>query len=153
MLRKWVAKFNQSLSKRSSSRRKELTVPIKLTFESDKNTGSLAVPLKNLSITGDTVDFSETGIGFIVSSIRLHEFYLVGEGRTLNAEVNLPNGTVRLRLMGLRYEQTGQHLSVSQYLVGSKILEINTGDRSKYEEFLTGSKEKAGSLKLGVEKT
>ncbi len=152
MLRNWVAKFNKTLSKRSSSRRMELAVPIKLMFEPERNTGSLVLPFDTLSIKGETVDLSMTGVAFAVPSIRLREFYLVGEGRTLNAEVMLPNGTVRMRLMGLRYEQTGEHLSVSRYLVGSKILDIKASDRAKYEEFLDGSKESAGVLKLEIEK-
>lgn len=153
MLRNWVAKFNKSLSKRASSRRRELIVPINLTFEPDKTTGRLVTPLQKLSITGETFDFSRTGVAFTVPSIRLREFYLVGEGRTLNAEIMLPNGKVRMRLMGLRYEQTGQHLSVAQYLVGSKIVDMSAGDQARYDEFLGRSKEKAGTFTLGIEKS
>lgn len=153
MLRNWVAKFNKSLNRHSSSRRTELNVPIKLTFEPEKNTGNLNTPTHGLSITGETFDFSRTGVAFTVSCIRLREFYLVGEGRTLNAEIMLPNGTVRMRLLGLRYEQTGKHVSVTQYLVGSKIVEMTAGDMSRYEEFLRGSKARAGALELGIEKS
>lgn len=151
MLRYWAAKFNKSLSKRSSSRRLEVNVPIKLTVEPDKDTGRLGKPPAGLSITGETVDFSKSGVAFKVSCIRLREFYLVGEGRILSAEVALPNGKVRMRLLGQRYEQTGKHISVTQYVVGAKIVGMPERDEPIYREFLEGKKERGGALKLEVE--
>lgn len=153
MLRKWAAKFNKSLSKRNSSRRLEIKVPIKLTVEPDTNTGSLSMSREGLSIQGETSDFSRSGIGFVVSCIRLREFYLVGDGRMLTAEVSLPNGRIKMKLLGTRYEQTGQHVSVTQYLVGAKIIEMSNSDRGIYEEFLGRRKERAGALHLGTEES
>lgn len=152
MLRNWAARFSKSISKRNSSRRMETSVPIKLTVEPDKNTGPLNPPATGLTITGKTSDFSRSGIGFIVSCIRLREFYLVGEGRMLNAEISLPNGVVRMKILGTRYEQTGQHLSVTQYLIGAKIVEIADKDMDTYEEFLSGRRERGGALHLEAEK-
>jgi len=152
MLREWVAKFNKSLSKRSSSTRRELCVPIKLTFEADRNTGSLSMASRNLSMMGETRDFSATGVSFQVDSIRLDELYLVGEGRKLNAEFSLPSGKVKMMLLGNRYEQTDLHLSVSRYCVGAEILEMTAQDRGRYQEFIEGKKEKGGALHLEVEK-
>jgi len=153
MLRNWAARFSKSLSKRSSSRRLDISVPIKLTVQPNKSTGPLSPSLEGLTIAGETKDFSKSGIGFVVSCIRLREFYLVGEGRMLKAEVSLPNGIVRMTIMGLRYEQTGQHLSVSQYLVGAEIVEMSDDDRGIYEEFLGGRKERGGTLHLETEKS
>ena len=128
-------------------------VPLTLTFEPDKNTGSLSMPMCGHSITGETRDFSSSGISFQVASIRMQEFYLVGEGRTLKAEIGLPSGIVRMRILGQRYEQVGEHLSVTQYLVGATIVDMSERDQSLYDEFLSGKKERAGSLQLGIEKT
>ncbi len=153
ILRNWAARFSKSLSRHSSSARLDLEVPIKLTFEPDRHTGSLSKSANNLTITGNTKDFSKTGIAFLVSSIRLNEFYLVGEGRTLNAEISFPNGLVRMRVEGQRYEQTGVHVSVTQYLVGASIVDMSTRDRGLYEEFLSNKKEKGGLLKFEVEKS
>ena len=151
MLRNWAAKFNKSLSKRNSSRRMEIKLPIKLTVVPDRNTGSLSIPVEGLSISGETNDFSKTGIGFTVSCIRLREFYLVGEGRVIDAQVTLPNGRVNMKILGTRYEQTGQHLSVNQYKVGAKIVEMSPKHRDIYEEFISGKKETAGSFHLETE--
>ena len=151
MLRNWVAKFNKSLSKRTSSRRLQVELPIKLTVVPDTNTGRLNMPGAELSVSGETADFSRTGIGFTVSCIRVKEFYLVGEGRIIHAEVSLPNGRVNMKIVGTRYEQTGQHLSVTKYAIGAKIVEMEAKDRNLYEEFLSGGKESAGTLHLGTE--
>lgn len=128
-----------------------MCVPIKLTVEPDRNTGGLSMSRTTPSITGETVDFSKSGVAFKVACIRLHEIYLVGEGRTLSAEISLPKGKITMRLMGLRYEQTGSHETVAQYLIGAKIIGMSKSDESVYEEFLNRKKERGGALKLEVE--
>lgn len=154
MIRELVSKFSKSMSKRAVSRRRELSLPIKITFEPDRNTGSLQMPIKNLSINGETKDLSVSGIAFIVSSIRLNEYYLVGEGRILNAEVSLPGGKVKMQMTGERYEQIdNQHLSISKYVVGARIISISADDKAIYEEFLKNKKQHTGSLELGIDKS
>lgn len=114
------------------------------------------MPLNNLSITGETKDLSHSGIAFVVSSIRIKENYLVGEGRTLNAELDLPNGKVTLRIVGQRYEQIGEHISVSQYLIGAKILFMTEENRETYEHFLRYGKKikkSSGTLQLGIDES
>ncbi len=156
MFRKFFTQLNKSVSKQVVAARHDYAVPIKLTFEPDRNTGNLRMPLNNLSITGETKDLSHTGIAFVVSSIRLKENYLVGEGRTLNAELDLPNGKVKLQIVGQRYEQIGEHISVSQYLIGAKILFMTEDARETYEHFLRyGKKMKksSGTLQLGIDES
>lgn len=148
MIRKLIAKFSKSINEHIAARRYEYHVPIKITFEPNRNTGNLQVPLNSLSIRGETQDISESGIAFIVPSIRLREHYLVGEGHTLNAELDLPNGKVKMRVMGQRYEQIGQHISTIQYLIGAKILSMTETDREIYNEFLKEKNHKTGSLEF-----
>ena len=154
MIRKLLAEFNKSISKRVVASRHKYEVPIKLSFEPDKNTGRLQKSLENLFVTGETKDLSQTGIAFIVSSIRLKENYLVGEGRALHAEIDLPNGKITMQIVGQRYEQVGKHISTASYLVGAKILQMTAEDRELYQDFLRhGRKRKADSLKLGVDES
>lgn len=154
MIREWISKVNKSVNKRTVSRRRELSLPIKITFEPDRNTGSLQMPIKNLYVTGETKDLSLSGIAFIVSSIRLNEYYLVGEGRILNAEISLSSGKIRMQLKGERYEQIdNQHLSISRYIVGAKILSMSANDKAMYEEFLKRKRGNTGSLELGIDKS
>ena len=126
-------------------------MPISISLEPNKNTGSLHTSLIGVSARGETRDFSATGIGFVVSSIRVNEYYLVGEGRVLNAELNLPGGKVKMQLMGRRYKQIGEHVSTTQYLVGATILKMSENDREIYRQFLAQKKINAGSLELGID--
>ena len=154
MIREWIEKVSKSVSGRTSSRRRELSLPIKISFVPDRKTGSLQMPRENLSITGETRDLSATGVAFIVSSIRIKEAYLVGEGRTLNAEITLPIGKITLQLKGERYEQIGdQHLSISEYIVGAKIVHMSNADKEAYVAFLSNKKQQAGTLNLGTHKS
>lgn len=153
MIRKLIAKFNRSITERVVSPRKKFEVPIKIWFEPEKNSGKLTFPLENLVITGETQDLSRSGIAFIVPSIRIKENYLVGEERILNAELDLPDGKVRMQIVGRRYEQVGEHISTSRYLVGAKITQMSREDYEAYELFLRyGNKRKKGSLELGIDK-
>ncbi len=105
------------------------------------------------SIRGETKDLSKTGIAFIVPSIRIREYYLVGASRPLNVEVDLPNGKIRMQMVGMRYEQIGIHDSVSDFLVGAKITKMDKADREVFEDFLQLGKmaKKGGVLQLKTE--
>ena len=108
-----------------------------------------------LSIRGETKDLSKTGIAFIVSAIRIKEYYLVGENRPLNAEIDLPDGTkIKMQVVGQRYEQVNIHDSVSEYFIGAKITQMNETEREIYEDFLkNGAKSKAGVLQLKTDQS
>jgi hypothetical protein len=153
MIRKLVSKLNKSLTERVVSPRKKYEVPIKIWFEPDKNTGRLKMPVENYVITGETKDMSRSGIGFIVGAIRIHENYLVGGGRVLNAELDLPSGKIQMQIVGMRYEEVGQHISTARFLVGAKIMQMSDENREDYEYFLRhGNKRKKGSFALGIDK-
>ena len=135
--------------------RHNVAVPIKLSFEPSGKTGKLSAPPQILYITGETKDLSNTGVAFIVSTIRIKENYMVGEGRVLNAEIDLPNGKISMKVVGQRYEPVeDQHLSASKYLVGASIAEISDEHREVYEYFLRngGVKKNTGGLKLGIDR-
>ena len=121
MIRKLISKFNKSITKRVVSVRHDYEVPIKVWIEPDRVTGRLQKAVEHLTISGETKDLSKTGIAFVVHAIRLREYYLVGENRTLNAELDLPGGKIRMQIVGQRYEQVGQHLSESKFLIGAII--------------------------------
>ncbi len=153
MIRKLVSKFNKSITERVVSPRKKYEVPIKIWFEPERKTGRLQMPVENLVMTGETKDMSRTGIGFIVSAIRIQENYIVGGGRVLYAELDLPSGKIQMQLVGMRYEEVGQHISTARFLVGAKITQISEEARDAYEYFLRhGNKRKKGSFALGIDK-
>ncbi len=152
MLRKLIAKFNKSLTERVVSTRHNYEVPIKVWIEPDRVTGRLQKSLDYLTISGETKDLSKTGVAFIVPAIRLREYYLVGENRTLNAELDLPEGKIRMQVVGQRYEQVGKHISEARFLIGASIVRMDADDRDAYEQFLQhGKRRKAKNLQLGID--
>lgn len=153
MIRKWIAKLNSSVKSGVVAARKGIAVPVKIWFEPDRATGPLRSPNEIMVVTGETSDLSKTGIAFIVPSIRIQENYLVGEGRTLNAELDLPDGKVRMQVVGRRYEQVGTHISTARFLIGAEITRISDNDRAVYQDFLRfGSRRRRRGLELGIDK-
>ena len=154
MIRKLISTINKSLTKRVVSSRKVFQVPVKIWLEPNRSTGNLQFPPESYAILGETADLSSTGIGFIVSSIRIRENYLIGEGRTINAELDLPGGKVQMQIVGRRHEQVGQHISTARFLIGAEIVKMSGDNREIYEQFLRlGNKLKTGELTLGVDQT
>lgn len=152
MIRRLISRFSKSFNERVVSHRKPHEVPVRIWFEPDRNTGSLKLPSENLVMVGETRDLSKSGIAFVVPAIRINEYYLVGEGRTLNVELDLSGERIGLKVVGSRYEQVGEHASTAQFLVGARITSISESARESYEYFLrTGGSRKRGSLVLGVD--
>ncbi|HEX8368110.1 MAG TPA: PilZ domain-containing protein [Pyrinomonadaceae bacterium] len=136
VIRKFISRLNLSFVENRSARRYNLQVPVRITIEPDEANGKLTTKRESLSAGGETKDLSKSGIAFIVPSIRLREYYMVGENRTLQAELDLPNGKIRMQIVGVRYEQIGIHDSSVSYLIGAKILFIAPLEREIYEQYL-----------------
>jgi hypothetical protein len=137
IIRKIFSRLSRSMVENVTARRHKFHVPIKITINPNTGaTGKLTVRREPLSISGETEDLSKTGLAFIVSSIRLREYYLVGEDRPLEAELDLPNGRIKMEILGVRYEQVGIHDSAVSFLIGAKILSITPLEKEVYEEYL-----------------
>ena len=146
MIRKFFTRFNQSVSKRVVAPRREVSVPIRVSIEAERNTGALQNQAKTLALRGETRDLSKTGISLILSAIRIDNAYLVGEERPLNAELDLPGGKIKMVIVGQRHEQIGIHSSVAQFLVGAQIVKMDEHDREIYEDFLRHGTKKQGKI-------
>jgi c-di-GMP-binding flagellar brake protein YcgR len=153
MIRELINKLRGTLVERSHSARKRHNLPIKISFDPQYSTGKLNAP-DTLYISGETADISSTGVGFIVSAIRVRENYLVGQDRILNAEIDLPGGKVKMKLIGRRYEKVGIHLSTERFLIGAEITEMDADQRERYEYFLRFGGRRGGaaapSYEMGV---
>lgn len=146
MLRKLIQKVNKSVAKRVNLR-KEFNVPISVSIVPDRETGRLQMPVPKQIVSGETLDLSDTGILFALSTIRLGGYYLSGEGRTLNAEISLPNGKIRMQVVGTRYEQNlDLHNSAAQFSIGAKIVSMTDDDREIYNHFLKHGGKVAGKI-------
>jgi|SRR5690349_8824560 hypothetical protein len=153
MIRELVTKLSGVFERNSHHLRKKCDAPVRISFEPVKTTGNLHITMEGLAISGEAVDLSKTGIGFIVSSIRVKEFYLVGQDRTLIVEVDLPAGKIKFKAIGRRYNKFGQHLSNEKYFVGAEIIDIQGRDKQLLEEYLrfgvTQPRTSAASLETG----
>lgn len=154
MLRKLIQKVNKTVAKRVNLR-KEFNVPIAVSIIPDRETGRLQMPVPKQIVSGETLDLSDTGILFAVSTIRLDGYYLAGEGRKLNTEISLPNGKIQMQIVGTRYEQNlDVHSSVAQFSIGAKIVGMTQENREIYNDFLKHGGRSTGKVfQLNPEKS
>lgn len=151
MLRELVSRFSSSIAERRASVRRRYNVPIKVCFAPEKSMVRSHGRCDEAFLSGETCDVSETGIGFVVSSIRIKEKYLVGQDRLLNLELDLSGRKVRLQVQGVRYERVGIHLSTERYIIGAAIVNVNDEDKPAYEHFLRYGNKAGASLPSIVE--
>jgi hypothetical protein len=86
---------------------------------------------------GHTLDFSASGLALIVPAITLGEHHIVGENRTLNVKLQLPAGTIDLKVVPVRYESLEEHETETGYLIGVKILEMSDEDRARFAAYVS----------------
>lgn len=149
MLRELVSRFSSTLAQRRASARKGYSIPVKVCFAPEKSL--VKGRCDEAFISGETADISETGIGFVVSSIRIKEKYLVGQDRLLNLELDLSGRKVRMQVRGMRYERIGIHLSTERYLIGAVIVAVNKEDTAAYEHLLRHGHKATAALSSIVE--
>lgn len=136
MIRELATKLSGALQRSSHAIRKKCDAPVRVSFEPVKTTGNLHTTMEGLALSGEAADLSKNGIGFIVSAIRIKEYYLVGQDRKLIIELDLPAGRIKFKAIGRRYIRFGQHLSEEKFFVGAEIVEISGRDKQLYEEYL-----------------
>jgi hypothetical protein len=136
IIRQILSKMNVFVLSRRSAPRFARNVPITVTIGPEKLNGCRETKKGNLSIKGQTKDLSESGIAFFIDSIRLQEHYLIGEDRVLSIELELPNGTIQMQVVGVRYEQFDMHESIAKYMIGAQIKSIEPLALEIYKDYL-----------------
>lgn len=136
MIRELIGRLNRSLSEKMVPPRRPCAAPMKVWFDPDVNSERSLDAARSACIIGETVDISRNGVAFSVPVIRVKEKYLVNQERTLNVEIDLPNGKVFLKMLGKRYEKVGMHSSQERFLVGAAITSLTGTDKEIYESFL-----------------
>ena len=140
MLREIATRFTRVIAERRVASRKKVSVAVRVRFAPMCGSVGHIKASERLSLSGATTDISSCGIGFIVPSIRLNENYLVGQDRLLIVEMDIHDRTVIMKVIGRRYEETGEHLSTKRFLVGAEIVEMSPTDRAAYEYFLNNAR-------------
>lgn len=137
MLRELVSRFSRSVAERRASVRKKYNLPIKVCFAPEsKSLVKSQGRCDEAFLSGETADISATGVGFVVSAIRIKEKYLVGQDRLLNLELDLSGQKIRMQIRGVRYERIGIHLSTERYLIGAQIVSMSDDDEAAYAQLL-----------------
>jgi len=77
-------------------------------------------------------------LALIVPKITLDEHHLVGENRSFNISLELPDGAIDLKATPVRYERLEEDTNDTGYLIAVKITSMTDGDREKWNDFLAG---------------
>jgi hypothetical protein len=135
LARSLVSRLRQYLGDRRHQKRQKVSLPFNL---------SLSSPARSLNGTrrvsvmeGHTMDVSPNGVSLIIPKITLGEHHLVGENRSLNVKLELPDGPVEMQVLPIRYESLEDHETETGYLIGGRIVSMPDGDREKFAEFVS----------------
>lgn len=138
-LRSLAVGLQKSIKGLTSAPQRKVQMPISVSLDVERKTGNLQQNTQALTVKGYTREMSKLDIAFILPYVRLGEHYIAGHGgeqKNLKLVLELPNGTVRLTAQPERYQMVDIHNSAHQYLIGAKIVEVNDGDRERYENFI-----------------
>ena len=134
LTRAFVSRLRQYMGDRRHSQRRNVRLQFRL---------SLASPARNLngsrrisSVEGHTMDIAETGLALIVPAITLGEHHLVGENRSLQVKLELPEGPVEMQVAPVRYERLDEHKTETGFLVAVRIMSMADEDRASFLEYL-----------------
>jgi hypothetical protein len=90
------------------------------------------------------MDVSLTGLALIVPAIRIGEHYLAGADRKLYVKLELPGGSVEMKVVTVRYENLDDG---SGYLIGARILEMSDADRASFQKYVAKVLNRAADLR------
>ena len=132
-----VSRMRQYVGNRRRARRYEVRLPFKLSLVSvSKNlNGMRRVSVMN----GHTLDLSAHGLALIVPKITLDEHHLVGENRSFNISLELPDGAIDLKATPVRYERLEEDTNDTGYLIAVKITSMMDAYRERWDNFLAGA--------------
>jgi len=129
--RRIVSQLRRFIGNRRHSKRVRARLNFTLSLSDPRvnMNGSRRLPTLN----GHTMDVSLTGLALIVPAIRIGEHYLAGADRKLHVKLELPSGSVEMKVVTVRYENLEDG---SGYLIGARILEMSDADRGSFEKYM-----------------
>ena len=132
--RRMAAQIRRFVGNRRMARRVRARLAFTLSIEDPRvsRNGSRRVPPLN----GHTSDVSSTGLALIVPAIRIGEHYLAGTERRLFVRLELPDGSVDVKLIPVRYESLEEDSDERGYVIGTHIEEMNESDRKRFNEYV-----------------
>lgn len=134
LARSFVSRLRRYVGDRRNSKRQKVRLAFTLSITSSAK--SLDGTRQIKSLAGHTLDLSPNGMAIIVPTIRLGDQHLVGEHRSLNIKLELPSGSVEMKVTPIRYEALEEAESQAGYLMGVRITEMPEADRAKFTTFI-----------------
>ena len=101
----------------------------------DGDDASLPAP-PPLRLVGHTRNISETGLAFIVPTLRIGDEFAHVIGSRLLIRLYLPAGHVEIHATPVRYEQLSQSSSERGYLIGVRITEMTDNEWVRMVEYV-----------------
>jgi len=155
MIRELIHKLTTTLSGRNVPLRREYHAPVRVWFDPDAQTDHARELARSAAVSGETTDISRTGVGFVIPVIRVKEKYFAGQEHVVNAEIDLPGGSVYMRVVGCRYEKIGNDVSSERYMIGAHIVSIEGSNKELYETCLRHGRRRARGterpVKIGID--
>src|SRR5438477_8032769 len=127
ILRSLVTKFRGTAERRYAPR-----LRIRLPFSISTELNSTR---QQLRFNGNTLDISANGLGLVFHSIRFDTYYLLKDGRPLNLMLEIPGGSIYMKIQPVRYERLGSENS-SAHLIGARIVAMSEDHQQRYLAFL-----------------
>lgn len=112
--------------------RTRLTFTLSLSDPRVNSNGARRLPTLN----GHTFDVSTSGLALIVPAIRIGEHYLAGSDRRLYLKLELPSGSVEMKVATVRYESLDESQDETGYLIGARIIEMTDADRASFNSYV-----------------
>lgn len=134
LVRSITARLREFLRDRRCARRYAVRFPCKVELAPARVTsnGARAVP----AIEGFTSDISADGMALVLPAIRIGDHYLAGENHPLLIRLELPDRTIELHTVAVRYDSFADGEQGGGYLVGTRITKLGQEDRAQYVELL-----------------
>src|SRR5262249_2341145 len=130
LARRIASRLRQFVGERRRARRAVVELPVTVSLV-DFHGGTNGFRGQT-SLKGHTFDMSASGVGLIVSAIRIGEYYLTGEDRKLWLKIELPDNPVELQVAPVRYESLDEHAGERGFLLGVRIVSITEADQANY---------------------
>ena len=135
LARSVVSRFRRFVGERRNAKRLKIRLPFTLSISSSAKSRNGAK--RTHSIDGHTFNLSPNGMALIVPAIRLGEQHLMGENRSLDLNLKLPDSPVEMKVTPIRYEKCEEDEAQSGYLIGVRITEMSDDNREKFSAYLS----------------
>jgi hypothetical protein len=135
LIRSIAARFREYLGNRRRSPRYKVRLSVRVSPVKASKPARVS-SLEHDALYGYTRDISVTGLALILPSIRINNIYLTGEDRTLELLIEHESEPIVIYGSAARYEKLEEGEADKGYLVGIKITEMSTEDRTRFTALL-----------------